>query len=223
MFLEAATATIAIILGLFAGIIAGLAPGLHTNNVAILLIAITSAFNINVFAASLFILSAAVAQSFAGFIPSIFLGAPDEGTALSTAPGHQLLLQGRGYEALILSIYGGIIGAICIVIFLPIILQFLPTIYKATRPIIVYILIAVAIYMILIEGRKFMALIVFLMSGFLGIIALNSNVNSGISIFCMLSGLFGLSSIFLSLLSSQKIPEQKNKSDAGKRSYILQK
>ena len=40
----------------------------------------------------IFIVAMSITQSFVDFIPSIYLGAPDEDTVLSTMPGHNLFL-----------------------------------------------------------------------------------------------------------------------------------
>ncbi|MFA5741268.1 MAG: tripartite tricarboxylate transporter permease, partial [Candidatus Izemoplasmatales bacterium] len=93
-------------LGIIAGIIAGLTPGLHANNIAI--IALTSPFFGEDFAA--FILSMCIVQTFVDFVPTIFLGAPDTETFEGVLPGHAMLLEGKGMEAICLTVFGGIIA-----------------------------------------------------------------------------------------------------------------
>jgi putative membrane protein len=86
-------------LGILLGLPLGLLPGMHINNILPLILSLsflfTSQYNLTVL-----IISIAVTQTFVSFIPSIFLGAPDENTALSVLPGHRLLFEGRGYEAI---------------------------------------------------------------------------------------------------------------------------
>ena len=48
----------------------------------------------------------AITHTFIDFIPSIFLGAPDEDSVLSILPGHKLLLKGYAYTGIILTLYG---------------------------------------------------------------------------------------------------------------------
>ena len=50
----------------------------------------------------------AITHTFKNFIPSIFLGCPDTDTELSILPGHELLKKGHGYEAILLTTYGGL-------------------------------------------------------------------------------------------------------------------
>ncbi|MDP3065250.1 MAG: tripartite tricarboxylate transporter permease [Methanobacteriaceae archaeon] len=49
------------------------------------------------------------------FIPSMFLGVPEEGTMLSVMPGHHMLLQGREKEKIRLVALGGF-GSILVTI-----------------------------------------------------------------------------------------------------------
>ena len=65
------------------------------------------------------------------FIPSIFLGAPDEDSLLSILPGHKLLLRGRGYFAIIFTLYGSLTALPIIILFTPIFLFLLPKFYPS--------------------------------------------------------------------------------------------
>ncbi len=120
------------LLGTALGSLTGLAPGIHVNTLALLMVsaspillpclaAIAVATGGNEGDAPLLlvaiIVSAAVAHSFLDVLPSIFLGAAEEDTALSTLPGHRLLLEGKGPEAAGCSAYGALVGgtaAICL-------------------------------------------------------------------------------------------------------------
>ena len=115
------------ILGVLEGVGTGLIPGIHVNNVALLVYvsqatlsgAILSLFgwaspssgDIALMLSSL-ILSTAVSHTFISFAPSVFLGAPDETTALSVLPGHRMLLRGKGFEAVLLTARGCLYGFI---------------------------------------------------------------------------------------------------------------
>jgi TctA family transporter len=114
------------LLGAGLGSLTGLAPGLHVNTLALILVSSSPALLPVLEEASALlgagresaplllvamIVSAAVAHSFLDLLPSIFLGAPEEGTALSMMPGHRMLLEGKGLEAAKCSAYGGLVGA----------------------------------------------------------------------------------------------------------------
>ncbi len=95
--------------GYLLGIISGLLPGIHNNNFALLLVAIAPSLaekGIAPFYIAVIIISNSVAQTFHDIIPSVFLGAPDGDTALAVLPGHRLLLDGAGAEAVRLSALG---------------------------------------------------------------------------------------------------------------------
>jgi len=114
------------LLGAGLGSLTGLAPGLHVNTLALVLVASAPALLPLLEEASMLvgadrgsallllvavIVSASVAHSFLDLLPSIFLGAPEEGTAMSVLPGHRMLLEGRGLEAARCSAYGSLVGA----------------------------------------------------------------------------------------------------------------
>jgi putative membrane protein len=94
--------------GSAAGIIAGLIPGLHSNNVAVMLAA-SPFFGEEI---TIFMLGMCITQSFTEFIPSIFLGAPSENTFESVLPAHRMLLEGKALEAICSTVLGGIIAVL---------------------------------------------------------------------------------------------------------------
>jgi TctA family transporter len=103
------------------GIITGLIPGIHVNNVALMVLALQatilafalafvgawepSTFELAIIISAL-IIGCLVTHTFLDIIPSVYLGAPDSDTALSVLPGHRLMLAGRGYEAIKCSALG---------------------------------------------------------------------------------------------------------------------
>ena len=112
---------ITIILGCAFGIITGLIPGVHINLVALLILSF-SAFLLEIVSPliiSIFIISMAITHTFLDSIPSIFLGAPEAETALSVLPGHKMLLEGRGYEAVMLTLIGSIFSLLLAVALSP--------------------------------------------------------------------------------------------------------
>jgi TctA family transporter len=108
------------------GAITGVLPGIHVNTLALLLVSSSpmvlpplaqaaALFGAPEGAAPLLlvavIVAAAVAHSFLDFLPSIFLGAPDEDESLAVLPGHRLLLAGQGRDAVACAAGGGLVGA----------------------------------------------------------------------------------------------------------------
>jgi len=209
MFLEF---LIAALLGIFAGIFTGLTPGIHINLVSLLVVS-ASAYLSAVFSfASLgvFIISMAITHTFLDTLPAIFLGAPEAETALSVLPGHRLLLKGMGYEAVKLTIIGSLFSLITALAFFPLFIFLVPRIYEKLQVYIGYALILIMVYMILIEkgnDKKFWSFFVFMMSGILGLIVLTFP-NLEQPLFPLLSGLFGVSMLIVSLMQKTEIPKQ---------------
>jgi putative membrane protein len=202
---------ITIILGCAFGIITGLIPGVHINLVALLILSF-SAFLLEIVSPliiSIFIISMAITHTFLDSIPSIFLGAPEAETALSVLPGHKMLLEGRGYEAVMLTLIGSIFSLLLAVALSPLFKIIIETVYPYLKEVIGYVLIGASCFLIIREKKSRMwALILFLMSGILGIGAL-SMPNLKNPLFPLLSGLFGTSMLFISISEKAKIPPQK--------------
>jgi putative membrane protein len=158
-----------------------------------------------------FIISMAIAHTFLNVLPAIFLGAPDADTALGVLPGHRLLLKGMGYEAVKLTVLGSLLSLILAILLIPLLIIIVPKIYQNLQPYIGFILLAVVIYMILMEkglDKKFWAFVVFIMAGILGILVLTMP-NLRQPLFPLLSGLFGLSMLIVSLMKKVEIPKQR--------------
>lgn len=201
---------LALVMGILAGAFTGLAPAIHINLVSVGIIAI-SPFLLNFIqpiVLAVFIVAMSITHTFTDFIPSIFLGAPDEDTALSVLPGHKLLLQGKGYEAVIFTLYGSIVAIFIVLLLTPLFIFFLPKIYQHIRIFIPFILIIASASLILSDkNKRILALIVFALSGFLGIATLNIQMRE--PLLPLLAGLFGSSSLITSIIKKTKLPKQK--------------
>lgn len=201
--------SLAIVAGIAAGVFAGLLPGIHPNLIAVL-VSTSSTFLLSYLqdmTLAIFITSMAVSNVFISVIPSIFLGAPDADTALSILPGHKMLLEGRGFEAIAVSTIGALAGIILAIAATPLIILLTKFLHDTTSSIIGYILIAACIWLIIKDNKsRLFALILFTLSGCLGLAVLNSTAKE--PLFPLLSGLFGTSSLLLSLKSKTIIPFQ---------------
>jgi putative membrane protein len=205
---------VALLLGCCAGIFTGIMPGIHTNTVAAGVLA-TLPFLTKWFSTlelGIFLIAMIIMHSFVDFIPSIFLGAPDDGeTALSVLPGHKMLLEGLGYDALKLTIVGGVGATIIGLIMLPV---FSLVVYYGydklgfSIPILILFFCAFFILMEKDFRGKIWALLIFIMSGILGIITLNY-LSIKEPLFPLLSSLFGISTLLISMQGQNKIVEQK--------------
>lgn len=203
------------LLGVPLGIVLGLLPGMHINNVIPIMLSLSFLVN-NPYYLAILIISTATVQIFTSFIPSIFLGAPDEDTSLSVLPGHKMLMEGRGYEAIKLTIIGGM-GAIVVSVLMTLFLgSYFTLLHDFLRPYIAYALIGVTLFMVLSEKspKKILgAFVVVLLSGLLGIFVLNTGIVSQKNVlFPTLAGLFATSTLLVSINQKTKIPKQKTDS-----------
>ncbi|NIO44071.1 MAG: hypothetical protein GTN36_00755 [Candidatus Aenigmarchaeota archaeon] len=195
-----------LLIGIVFGVVAGLLPGLHPNNTIPIILGMSFLFG--PLPTAIILVSSGVINSFINFIPSILLGAPEESTVLGVLPGHKLLLEGRGFEAVKLCVIGSLGGVLFAILTLPIFVFFIPSLYELIRHHVHWLLIAVIGYLILEERgkNKLLALGVFILSGILGLIVLN---NFGdFALFPLLTGLFGMPMILISMFQKTKLPDK---------------
>ncbi len=200
---------LAIIIGVALGTFTGLAPGIHINLVSVLIITVspflltlTTPLNLAVV-----IVAMSVTHTFLDAIPSIYLGAPDSEEVLSVLPGHKMLLQGNAYHAVVLNTIGSLASLVVIVSLVPVMIPLVVKFYPVIASYIGYILIATSLFMILREKQKILVLIIFLLSGALGLGVFNLGLKD--PLFPLLSGLFGVSGLLLSVKNKVKIPAQR--------------
>ncbi|HDS45701.1 MAG TPA: hypothetical protein ENN68_06385 [Methanomicrobia archaeon] len=225
------------LLGVLLGTITGLVPGFHPNNVAVILLVLTPAilaeprtfcaalpFDTLLLLVAAVILAASVAHTFLNFIPAAFFGAPEGETALALLPAHRLLLEGRAYEATVLSARGSFGAIIFSFIFIiPFFILFSTLhFYELIQSLMLYLLFGISTLLVLTESFNermpssqavFLAAFVFLLAGIFGCVVLDMPVHtpflfSSTMLFPALTGLFGLSTICYSLLHTPEIPEQ---------------
>ena len=225
-----------VLLGLGTGAATGLAPGLHVNNVAAVVLATRASWVALVLGPwstsdpatlglllSCYLLATAVSHGIFDFVPSVFLGAPTEETALSILPGHRMLLQGEGPRAVALAARGAVLGtAMAAAALLPLrwLLGEPVGLAEAFRPWTWLFLAAMLAAMLATEirGRRrrlqrlLRAAWVQLIAGLLGFVVLRgaSGLDPNAALFPLFSGLFGLPTLVLALWTRPgEIPEQK--------------
>jgi len=199
---------LALLAGVTIGTFTGLIPGIHINLIAVILVsALATLPSILPIAAVSFIVSMAITHTFLDFIPSVYLGAPEEDTFLSILPGHQMLKQGLAHEAIVLTLYGSITAIVIILIFIPAFIYAIPLIFNATKLALPFLLIFLSLYLVLREQKIILSLTIFLLAGFLGFATLNLPVKE--PLLPLLTGLFGSSAILISLKDKIKIKKQK--------------
>ena len=205
MFLEI---LLAILLGVLAGCFTGLIPGVHVNLIATL-VSSSAAFLlefISFFQVVGFIISLSITHSFLSTIPSIFLGAPESGTSLGVLPGHAMLIEGKGFEAVMLTILGSFFGLLFCFLLYPLLSFVLENSYDFVSNFMGELLLAIGFFLIVRSKMPILGLALYLFSGSLGYLALNSEMSE--PLFALLSGLFGVSTLAVSLFENSKMPSQ---------------
>lgn len=209
MFLEI---LLAMAVGIAFGIFTGMIPGVHINLVAAVILSVSPFLvqYVSPFPIAAGIMAMSITHVFIDFIPSIFLGAPSETTALAVLPGHRLLMEGRGFEAVFLSALGGFLGVIFIVLLLPLIILAVMHAFPFLKPHIGIILAGIVLFNVLRERNfrsRLWVVAVIVLAGILGLLTLNLP-NLEQPLLPLLAGLFGISTLIASTLKNSSIPAQ---------------
>lgn len=202
--------------GFLLGTLSGLTPGLHVNTFALLLAGAVPAavsrlgIEISPELLGVAIVAAAVTHTFLDIVPSLVVGVPDDSMALAALPGHRMVLDGRGHEALRLSALGSLVAVgFGVVVSLPLTLGMV-RLYPVLEDSMALVLGATAGFLLFTEGgirRSLTAAFVLVSSGLLGYYVLNSGETSNL-LMPLFTGLFGMPVVATSALSDSDIPEQ---------------
>ncbi len=219
--------------GFLIGVVAGLIPGIHPNTFASLMLStsfmLSGFFDSHELALMIFVSS--VVYSVVNIIPAVFVGVPDEDTAIAVFPAHRMVLDGNGMMAISISAISSLLSAI---ISLPLfyLMIFLQDMIATASSLTLPVLVLVSAYLIMLEDDPFggsmskwkkrsMALSVFILSGFLGYVSLTRFDSHEISVlFPLLSGLFGFPTLIAGM-TSEKIPEQSSNIKAPSMRNVL--
>ena len=205
---------IACFIGILIGTTTGMIPGIHVNTAGAILFASSNFLLTKVSPEFLCVLmvSMSIAHALIEFVPSMLLGVPQEGTATSILPGHRMVLQGRSKEVIRIVSVGGFGAIIVTILMLPIFSILLPFLHDVSKPFTWAILLIASIYLtysLTSNFRDFLwSSLLFVISGILGWVIFQSPISSGVTLMCVFSGLFGISTILFSLNDSSTIPHQ---------------
>lgn len=205
---------IACFIGILIGTTTGMVPGIHVNTAGAILFA-SSTFLLT-FLSPEFLCVVMVAMSIAHalieFVPSMLLGVPEEGTATSILPGHRMVLQGRAKEVIRIVCVGGFGAILVTILMLPIFAMLLPMMHDISKQFTWMILLFASIYLtysLTSTHRDFLwSLLLFVLSGILGWTIFQTPISSGVTLMCIFSGLFGISTILFSLNDNSTLPHQ---------------
>jgi putative membrane protein len=176
-----------------------------------------------------------VGYSMLNTLPSVLLAAPDESAMFTVLPGQKFLMQGRGYEAVIMTTIGGMVGLMALLfIVAPIAPRLLPLTRTVFRGHTHWILWTVIAFMLMSEwpkggrlGRsgwtKFLdswkttgaGLLVFLLSGLLGFVLIfRTPIAADVAFQNLMPafvGLFAVPWLLLNICTNVLVPPQELK------------
>ncbi|WP_128477883.1 tripartite tricarboxylate transporter permease [Halorussus pelagicus] len=200
--------------GVALGTLSGLTPGLHVNNLALLLASVAPAVPGPPRLVGAAILAAGVVHSFLDAVPAMALGVPDAAMAATALPAHRLVIAGRGREAIRLSALGsGLAVALAVPLAVPV-TRGMTVAYPVVRAHLPVVLGVVVAFLLLTEGsiRAFWGG----MAGFTGSATLGyatldltpaAPLDAGGMLTPLFAGLFG-APVLLEALSGSGVPEQ---------------
>ncbi|MBN1297702.1 tripartite tricarboxylate transporter permease, partial [bacterium] len=219
--------------GTAAGALISLIPSLHIYNTAgIALILWSATENLIPYpAVAPFFISLVVAFAFVNTLPMTLIGAPDESATVTVLPGMKYLMSGKGYEAVVLTSIGALIGLGILVVSAPLWSRLLPFLHGILSPHMHWIIMAVIVYMLMSEWPKGEGLgvtlfqrlkhawsnlagglLTFGLAGLLGLIVTSRSLvgpEAGFqNIMPVFVGLFAIPGAIQHLLSRESIPHQ---------------
>ena len=224
----AAVCVAASLAGCALGMFTGMVPGIHVNTLAAAMLASYPALEALVplegedaaVAVCCCIMAASVVHSFVDFVPSAFIGAPDAGDAVAVLPGHRLLLEGRGMEAVRAAAIGSIVGcSAAILMAVPLqwaLLNGASGVLDTLTPAVLLAACAAVLWNEWTKGSGAWGPFVFLLAGALGLgcmtlpIPTDGVLGEGSVMMPLLTGLFGIP-VMLESSGGARIPAQRDR------------
>ena len=189
-----------IIICLFLGLFTGLIPGLHSNTLTSALLSL----NLDSPELPFAIIAMFAVHSIICYIPSIFLGIPDERVVLSVLPGHRMAMQGKGLHALTVMVVSAIFAILACITLFPLSQFLYPVVFPAIQPFLPHILILASALLVLRSKKPLGALFIFLLAGLIGKQAFSLYLPD--PFLPLFSGMFAMAAIFT--YSNTQLPAQ---------------
>ena len=200
---------ILVLVGCLLGVITGLVPGIHVNTIAVIALEV---FRTGRFELAALIVAMSIVHTFVDFIPSIVLAVPGEDNLLSVLPGQRFFLGGKGHYAIMLTVWGGLIGGIIAILVSPVFLRFLQNSIELLGQGIPIILLGVLGLMVFDEKgieKKAWAIGIITLSSLLGIFLLSPSSAVKNSLLVLVLGFFGAAPLLHSLRNKPVAREQR--------------
>lgn len=215
---------IAVLAGTILGIFTGLTPGIHINLVASIIVAYSYYILkiLDPITVIITITTMAIVHTVFDIIPSTLFGIPNTENLAMLLPAHKLTSEGKAKLAIFYGLLGSASGILTTILTMPLIVKFIPEIYAYIKDYIPFILILISSYIILKSKNKFLSALFFITTGVVGILSFDIKTIDQ-PLLPLLSGLFGLSALILSINNKIQLPEQKEEIDTKINSKELAK
>lgn len=201
---------IAVTLGVAAGVLTGLIPGIHPNTVVFTFIPFYFIYQPEFTVFMAFISGLSISHTLHDFLPALFLKAPEAESALSSLPGIEMVQEGLGRKAFILTLIGGLTSSTVFVVILPVLFLVLEAVYPILNRFMAFILIFFLLFIVFESRSVFNAILIAGLSGFLGVSVLSGPQQQFI-LLPVFSGLFAVPAVSYSIFRDFEIPEQKDR------------
>jgi len=179
----------AVFTGVLFGTITGLIPGIHTNLVASLLpLFVGSSFSSSW--TGVFLISMGVTHTVTSILPNVYLGVCEGDDVVNVLPAHQLVIEGRGGDAVMANVFGGCVAACLGALYFGMVVFFVGEVYPLVEAYLPLLLLVVTAYLIGRGSSLQRSSIIVGLSAGLGYVVLTSPLNN--AMFPLLSGLFGV-------------------------------
>ena len=216
-----------VLAGITLGTASGLVPGLHANNFALLLAGFAPAIPAPPLYTGAAMLAAGVTHTFLDIVPALALGVPDPALAPTALPGHRLVLQGRGHEALRLSAMGSVLAVgLAVPLAVPVTLA-MERVYPVVAANLSLVLGTVSVLLVVTERTttaRVGGVVALLASGTLGLLTLDVPTGgvlpAGSMLAPLFAGLFG-APILVEALSGEGVPPQGGKQVTTSRRFVF--
>jgi putative membrane protein len=144
------------VVGTCVGCVVACLPGLHVYNVAALILLVMRPQISGGMPDPwlMLFLGMVVGYAVASGIPAILISTPDDSSAWIVSPGHSYLLQGRGYEALALTVVGCLGGLCALLALAPLAGRVTSVFFRVLQPHLHWIVGAVTLFVLLSEWPR---------------------------------------------------------------------
>lgn len=198
--------------GILAGVFTGLVPGIHPNTVVFASLPFYLNSEVGFWSYTSFIIGLSVAHTFNDFIPAIFLGAPEAEAALSSPPGADMALNGKGLEAFKYTAYGGLSSVAGLLLVLPLVWFAARNYYPVVEQILPFLLVFFLLFILFHSPDIRKSGTVILLSGVLGVIVFEAPVRSHNALIPVFTGLFAVPALLKAYGEDIDLPEQEEAS-----------